>query len=70
MTRAEEYRHLAEKVRARAACEESPILRAEWENLAEGYVRLAEETEASEQLDTLYDPIVGVLRVKINRTIQ
>jgi hypothetical protein len=38
--------------------------------LAEGYVRLAEQTEASEQLDTLYDPIVGVLRVKINRTIQ
>jgi hypothetical protein len=48
---------------------ESPILRAEWENLAEGYARLAEQTEASEQLDTLYDPIVG-LQVKINRTIQ
>ena len=69
MTRADEYRHLAKKIRARAAREESPILRAEWENLAEGYVRLAEQTEASEQLDTLYDPIVG-LRVKINRTIQ
>ena len=48
---------------------ESPILRAEWENLAEGYARLAEQTEASEQLATLYDPIVG-LQVKINRTIQ
>ena len=52
MTRADEYRHLAKKVRARAAGEESPILRAEWENLAEGYVRLAEQTAASEQLDT------------------
>ena len=31
-------------------------LRAEWENLAEGYVRLAEQTAASEQLDTLYEP--------------
>ena len=31
MTRAEEYRHLANKVRARAFEEESPILRAEWE---------------------------------------
>jgi hypothetical protein len=70
MTRAEEYRHLAKKVRARATGEESPIVRAEWENLAEGYVRLAEQTEASDQLDPLYDPIVGTLQVKINRTIQ
>ena len=31
MTRAEEYRHLAYKVRTRAFEEESPILRAEWE---------------------------------------
>ena len=50
MTRAEEYRHLAKKVRARAAREESPILRAEGENLAEGYVRLTEQTVGSEQL--------------------
>jgi len=70
MTRAEEYRHLAEKVRARVAREESPVLRAEWENLAEGYVRLAEQTEASEQLDIFYDPIVGILEGKIKRTIQ
>jgi len=70
MTRAEEYRHLANKVRARAAGEESPILRAEWENLAESYVRLAEQTGASEQLDTFYDPIIGLLEGKIKRTIQ
>jgi len=38
--------------------------------LAEGYVRLAEQTEASEQLDTLYDPIVGLLEGKVKRTIQ
>ena len=69
MIRADEYRHLAKKVRTRAAGEESPILRAEWENLAEGYVRLAEQTVASEQLDPSMNPIVG-LRVKINRTIQ
>ena len=48
MTRAEEYRHLAKKVRARARREESPVPGAEWENLAEGYIRLAEQTEASE----------------------
>jgi hypothetical protein len=70
MTRAEEYRHLANKVRVRAAREESPILRAEWENLAESYVCLAEQTEASDQLDPLYDPIVGDLQVNIKRTIQ
>lgn len=35
MTREEEYRQLANKVRARAFEEESPILRAESETLAE-----------------------------------
>ena len=69
MTRAEEYRHLAKKVRARAAREESPVIRAEWENLAESYIRLAEQTEASDQ-PTVYDPIVGTLPARIKRTIQ
>jgi hypothetical protein len=70
MTRAEEYRHLAKKVRARAAGEDSPTVRAEWENLAESYVCLAEQAEASDQLDPLFDPIVGDLQVNIKRTIQ
>jgi len=70
MTRAEEYRHLAKKVRARAAGEESPTVRAGWENLAESYVCLAEQAEASDQLDPLYDPIVGDFQVNIKRTIQ
>ena len=60
MTRAEEYRHLANKVRARAFEEESPILRAEWETLAESYVRLAEQTDETEQLDP-NDPILVLL---------
>ena len=34
MTRAEEYRYLATKIRVRASHEESPIMKAEWENLA------------------------------------
>ena len=58
MTRAEEYRQLASKVRARAFDEESPLLRAEWEALAESYVRLAEQTDGAEQLDA-DDPILG-----------
>jgi hypothetical protein len=60
MTRAEEYRQLANKVRARAFKVESPILRAEWETLAESYARLAEQTDETEQLDA-DDPILGLL---------
>ena len=62
MTRAEEYRHLANKVRARAFKEENPILRAEWKTLAESYVRLAEQTDETEELDLIDDPIMGPLR--------
>ena len=61
MTRAEEYRHLANKVHARAFEEESPILRAEWETLATSYIRLAEQTDEVEQLDLIDDPILGLL---------
>ena len=61
MTRAEEYRHLANKVRARALEEERPILRAEWETLATSYIRLAEQTDEVEQLDLIDDPILGLL---------
>jgi hypothetical protein len=61
MTRAEEYRHLANKVRARALEEESLVVRAGWENLAESYIRLAEQTEESDDLDAVYDPILAIL---------
>ena len=64
MTRAEEYRHLAENVRSRAFREESSILKAEWENLAESYIRLAEQTEINEPLDPIHDPILGILSGK------
>ena len=45
MSRAEQYRSLAESVRARASSEPSLILKGEWENLAETYDRLAEQSE-------------------------
>ncbi|HEY7229046.1 MAG TPA: hypothetical protein VH558_01610 [Pseudolabrys sp.] len=61
MTRAEQYLHLAAEVRARAAREDSPIIRAEWENLAETYVRLAEQSTASDRGDATYDPIQDLL---------
>ena len=70
MTRAEEYRHLAQKVRARASREQSPLLKAEWEHLAESYVQLANQTEENDRLDPFWDPIVGILQAKIKRIIQ
>ena len=52
--------NLAAEVRARAAQEDSPIIKAEWENLAETYVRLAEQSEAARSAST-YDPIQDML---------
>ena len=59
MNRAEQYLHLAAEVRAKAEHEDSPILKAEWENLAETYVRLAEQSGASK--GATYDPIQDLL---------
>ncbi len=63
MTRAEEYRHLAQKVRAQASREQSPLLKAEWEHLAESYDQLAKQTQENDRLDPIWDPIIGT---KIN----
>ena len=60
MSRAEQYLTLAAEVRAKAEQEDSPILRAEWENLAETYVRLAEQSEGAPSAST-YDPIQEML---------
>lgn len=60
MSRAEQYLNLAAEVRARAAREDSPVLRAEWENLAETYVRLAEQSAGARNAST-YDPIQDML---------
>jgi len=62
MTRAEQYRNLANEVRAKASKETSPILKAEWEILAENYVRLAEQSEATSRVDVVYDPILDILK--------
>jgi hypothetical protein len=52
--------NLAAEVRAMAAQEDSPIIKAEWENLAETYVRLAEQSEGARSAST-YDPIQDML---------
>jgi gentisate 1,2-dioxygenase len=67
MTRAKGYRHLAQKVRDQATREQSPLLKAEWEHLAECYVQLAKQTEESDQFDPICSLIIGT---KFNRTIQ
>ena len=61
MSRAEQYRHLASDVLNRAARESNPILKAEWENLAETYVRLAEQSEDEWEAGLTYDPIQDML---------
>ena len=65
MNRTEQYLHLAAEVRARAEHEDSPVLRAEWENLAETYVRLAEQSGASR--GATYDPIQDLLNPRRKR---
>ena len=52
--------NLAAEVRAKAELEDSPIIRAEWENLAETYVRLAEQSGEAPNTST-YDPIQDML---------
>jgi hypothetical protein len=59
MSRAEQYRHLATDVRSRASRESNPMLKAEWENLVETYVQLAEQSEWD--TDLTYDPIQDML---------
>jgi hypothetical protein len=59
MNRAEQYLNLAAEVRAKADREDSPIIKAEWENLAETYVRLAEQSGA--RAGATYDPIQDML---------
>jgi hypothetical protein len=51
---------LASDVRNRASREANPILKAEWENLAETYVRLAEQSDEW-SADLTYDPIQDML---------
>ena len=49
MTRAEEYRHLAEHVRDRARTVDSRNLATEWDHLADCYVLLAKQAERNEK---------------------
>ena len=58
MNRAEQYRALAQDVCNRASREPNPIVKAEWENLAKTYVRLARQADDT---GPTYDPIQDML---------
>ena len=62
MDRAEQYKHLAADVRSRASRDSNPIVKAEWENLARTYVRLARQAnDDTRNTGLTYDPIRDML---------
>jgi hypothetical protein len=58
MTPVTHYRTLAAQLRARARTEDSRQLRAEWDHLAQCYIRLAEQADRNSQTDVSYEPIL------------
>jgi len=62
MTSSEQYRKLAAALRAKARDERSADLRAEWENLALCYLRLAEQAEQNGRTDATYEPLLRPYR--------
>jgi hypothetical protein len=55
MSPADRYRALAAHLRTRAVQEQSPMLRAQWANLAQCYVRLAEQADQNSRADIVYE---------------
>ncbi|MFZ1951672.1 MAG: hypothetical protein WBX05_06930 [Pseudolabrys sp.] len=51
----DEYRVKAAELSARAACENDSALKAELENLARSYLRLALQAEQNSRLDQTYE---------------
>jgi hypothetical protein len=50
------YRRLAAQLRAKARDEHASHLRAEWEHLADCYIRLAEQADRNTFTDITYEP--------------
>ena len=55
MTSADEYRVKAAEFSAKARQELNPALRAQFENFALGYLRLAEQAERNSKNDLVYE---------------
>ena len=58
MSRARWYMSLAADLRGRARNEESPMLGAEWNYLADCYERLAEQADRNERTEITHEPIL------------
>lgn len=61
MTPSQQYRTLAAGLKARARYENDPEFRAEWEVLADCYVRLAEQADRNSRTDVTHEPILRPL---------
>ena len=57
MTLAQQYRNLAAGLRAKICSENIEQFKAEWESLAQSYLRLAEQAELHDQTDLASEPI-------------
>lgn len=55
MSPADRYRALAAHLRTRAAAEQSLMLKMQWANLAQCYVRLAEQADENSRADIVYE---------------
>lgn len=55
MSPADRYRALAAHLRTRAAGEQSLMLKTQWTNLAQCYVRLAEQADQNSRADIVYE---------------
>lgn len=56
MVPGDKYRAMALELLARAETETDPQIRAEFENLAASYLRLAEQAERNSHFDVTYEP--------------
>jgi hypothetical protein len=56
MVDGDQYRIKAAEFHARARCVSSERLRAQFENLAKAYLRLAEQADRNTELDVTYEP--------------
>jgi hypothetical protein len=55
MTVVHEYRAKAEYFLAKAECELDPLLRAQYQQLGQGYLRLTEQAERNQHSDIVYE---------------
>jgi len=58
MSPSQQYRRLAAELRAKARRESYPAARAEWNHLAQCYLRLAEQADRNLRTDVTYEPIL------------